>query len=89
MQKRGMIFAAALLALLLALFLRPAALAEGVAINDTNFPDANFRAYVKGEFDKNGDNFLSVEEIEAAESISVAFGRDKIADLTGIEHLRR
>ena len=83
MQKRGMIFAAALLALLLAAVLAPAALAE-VEINDTTFPDATFRAYVKEKFDKNDDNILSDDEIAAVEGIH-SHGRG-IADLTGVEY---
>ena len=35
------------------------AFAAGVAINETNFPDANFRAYVSDNFDDNADGSLS------------------------------
>ena len=52
---------------LLALLLCTAALAD-VEINETNFPDANFRAYVTDTFDKNGDRIL--EDEETAKEIS-------------------
>ena len=78
----------ALLALCAALCLLPAlALAEGaadVAIDPTNFPDANFRAYVAKNFDTDKDNCLTPEELAAAESMRL-IGKS-IGDLTGIEH---
>ena len=77
----------ALLALCAALCLLPAlALAEGaagVAIDPTNFPDANFRTYVS-TFDKDNDDRLTPAELAAAESMSL-IGKS-IGDLTGIEH---
>ena len=36
------------------------------AINEANFPDANFRAYVAETFDTDGDSYLCKDEIEAA-----------------------
>ena len=49
-----------------------AALAAGdVDIDETNFPDANFRQYVKDEFDKDGNEVLSADEIAAADTIFV------------------
>ena len=48
-----------------------ASAAEGdVLINDTNFPDENFRNYVQ-KFDTVDDNILSAEEIAAVTSINV------------------
>ena len=77
----------ALLALCAALCLLPAlALAEGaadVAIDPTNFPDENFRAYV-ATFDTDKDNCLTPAELAAAESMTLI--RKSIGDLTGIEH---
>ena len=56
----------------------------GVAIDDTNFPDANFCSFVASSFDEDNDNYLSDTEINAAENINCA---DKgISDLTGISH---
>ncbi|MEG2459418.1 MAG: hypothetical protein RSA89_06390, partial [Raoultibacter sp.] len=61
----------------------PAA-ATGVAINETNFPDDIFRAYVRQEFDKNGNQTLEAGEIKAAKVIAVD-GRG-ITTLKGIEY---
>ena len=78
----------ALLALCAALCLLPAlALAEGaadVAIDPTNFPDANFRAYVAKNFDTDNDDCLTPTELAAVKSMSL-IGKS-IGDLTGIEH---
>ena len=77
----------ALLALCAALCLLPAlALAEGaagVAIDSTNFPDANFRTYVS-TFDTVNDDCLSPAELAAVKSMR-PIGKS-IGDLTGIEH---
>lgn len=62
-----------------------AAFAAGdVDINETNFPDANFRQYVKDEFDKDKSDTLSADEIAAVKDIRPAH-RD-ISSLTGVEH---
>lgn len=62
-----------------------AAFAAGdVAINDTNFPDANFRQYVKNEFDKNDDDVLSADEIAAVTTIGMY--DESITSIEGIEH---
>lgn len=63
-----------------------AAFAEGetgVAINETNFPDANFRTVVK-EYDTDKDENLSRLEIEAVKEIKCYY-RD-IRSLIGIEY---
>ena len=57
-----------------------------VAINETNFPDATFRSYVKDNFDTDGNDRLSEEEIANAKTINV-FNKQKIKDMTGLEHL--
>ena len=57
----------------------------GVAINSTNFPDANFRAYVAEELDRDGDRALSSEEIRRTTYISV--DNKNISSLKGIEFL--
>ena len=77
----------AMLALCAALCLLPAlALADGaadVAIDSTNFPDANFLAYV-GSFDTDNDKLLSPAELTKVKEMNL---RNKsIGDLTGIEH---
>ncbi|MBR6581033.1 MAG: leucine-rich repeat domain-containing protein [Ruminococcus sp.] len=55
-----------------------------VEINETNFPDAIFREYVKENFDTDGDGVLSAEEITAVTEIDVH--NKGISDLTGIEY---
>ena len=61
-----------LLCLVMVVGLLPTAVlaADEVAINETNFPDANFRNYVQ-TFDKNNDSKLSSEEIAAVTKIEV------------------
>lgn len=56
--------------------------ADGVVINEANFPDANFRDYVSKQFDTDGDGSLSADEISAAVEISV--GSKNISTLEGI-----
>ena len=58
--------------------------ADGVDIDETTFPDANFRQYVKDEFDKDKNNVLSADEIAAVKDIRPTH-RD-ISSLTGVEH---
>ena len=60
-------------------------LATYVPINKKNFPDNNFRAYVRANCQNDGDDFLSQSEIAALQSIN-APDRD-IANLKGIELL--
>ena len=55
-----------------------------VEINETNFPDENFRECVKENFDTDGDGVLSAEEIAAVTEIDVH--NKGISDLTGIEY---
>ena len=79
-------FLSALLLCCMVLTLLPtAALADGdVAINEANFPDENFRQYVKTEFDKDNNDILSAEEIAAVKEIHVE-GKP-ITSIEGIEH---
>ena len=58
--------------------------ADGVDIDETNFPDANFRQYVKDEFDKDNDDILSADEIAEAKEISVE--GNPITSFKGIEY---
>ena len=55
-----------------------------VDINNTNFPDDNFRKYVEEKCDKDGNGVLSQGEIGAVNKINV--NNKKIADLKGIEY---
>ena len=45
-------------------------IADGVAINEENFPNSGFRNAVKNKFDLDGDNILRRSEIEAATTFS-------------------
>ena len=60
-----------------------AAQAQDIEINDTNFPNENFRTHVK-QYDTDSDGFLSDKEIAAVTSIDVS--TQTITDLKGIEH---
>ena len=60
--------------------------AGDVAINDTNFPDKNFRTFVSEKFDKNNDGILSRMELNRVGGIDVS--RKDIASLQGIEHFK-
>lgn len=74
------------------LFTCDAAVPPGLAIDQSNFPDNAFRAYVAEEFDKNGDGALSKSEIGAVTIIDVGEDGEKagaIANLQGIEHFTK
>ncbi len=55
-----------------------------LAIDENNFPDANFREIITEYFDKNNDGLLSSEEIADATALGVY--KKNISDLTGVEH---
>ena len=59
------------------------AAAQDVEINETNFPDAKFREYVK-EFDENRDEKLSQEEIKSVTGINTSVNSPK--NFKGIEY---
>lgn len=71
-MKKYRFFAIALAVLLLVqLAPVPAFAAAGdVAINEENFPDANFRSYVSSNFDRNYNGVLSEAERNAVTEIS-------------------
>ena len=56
---------------------------RSIEINEENFPDENFREYIK-QFDQDKDQSLSIDEIAAVTEIMVA-GKP-ISDLKGIEY---
>lgn len=56
---------------------------QDVEINETNFPDAKFREYVK-EFDENRDEKLSQEEIKSVTRIDTSVNSPK--NFKGIEY---
>ena len=76
-----------LLALALVLGLLPAlrltAEAANVTINATNFPDGNFRTFVK-QYDTNGDNVLS--DAERAKVNKIDCKSNSIESLKGVEY---
>ena len=63
-------------------FAEPAA--DGVVIDEENFPDEAFRNFVRNNYDTDGDGMLSQAEIDSVEWINVAGAG--IASLQGIEH---
>lgn len=72
--------------LIMAQLLPTAVWAQGndIPIDENNFPDQNFRTYVKAETDKNNDNKLSADEIGAAEFFHMQ--NMEITSLKGIEY---
>ena len=58
---------------------------DGIAINEENFPDPNFRAYVAVDaIDLDRDGYLSDDEIAAVTTMNIS--RKTISSLTGIEY---
>ncbi len=57
---------------------------DGVAIDEKNFPDDDFSAYVSEKFDTDNDGKLSANEINAVDSIDVS--ESGISSLKGIEY---
>ena len=55
-----------------------------IEINEKNFPDDNFRTYIRENFDKNHDRILDDQEYRCVTVINCS-GKS-IADLTGIEY---
>lgn len=58
----------------------------GVEINSTNFPDANFRSYLKAQ-DYGKDNYITNDELATVTSIDVH--AQGISNLKGIEHFTK
>ena len=56
---------------------------DSIGIDALNFPDPNFRAYVKAEFDKDYNNSLSESERNAVKEIDVS--KKNISNLFGIQ----
>ena len=85
-KKRGRRIAMllAIMMLIMNLIVSPVWAAPGVAIDETNFPDYNFRTYVSTKLDTDGDGKLSDTEIAGVTSIDVRHKR--VEDLTGIEY---
>ncbi len=63
--------------------------ADGVAINETNFPDSGFRGYVSANCDKNADDVLDEEEIAAVTTLMLSgpiVGSMEWQNIKGIEY---
>ena len=60
--------------------------AASTTINSTNFPDANFRAYVTENFDTDGNGVLSDTEKNAVTSIDVS--SKSISSMVGVENFK-
>ena len=59
----------------------------GIEINATNFPDAKFRAIIAAsDIDKNQDNHLTKDELEAVTELKLYDVNPSIATLKGIEY---
>ena len=82
-KKRLCLFLALVLLLGLLPALRLTADAASVAINETNFPDPNFRAHVKQVFDTNADGYLSEAERNVTE---VYITGKNVVSMKGIEY---
>lgn len=59
---------------------------DGVAFDETNFPDANFRAKI-AQYDKDKDGVFSQAELDAVTKLSIDYAN--IEDLTGIKNFRK
>ncbi|MBP5655003.1 MAG: S-layer homology domain-containing protein [Clostridiales bacterium] len=58
--------------------------ADNIAIGESTFPDADFRAYVSENIDKDKDGSISAEEVSNTESIDIS--KLSVKDLGGIEY---
>ena len=61
--------------------------AEGIALDETNFPDYYFRLDVYYNFDVDRDGFLSEAEIERGTYLNIGNGPSEITSVKGIEFL--
>ncbi len=64
--------------------------AGSVEINEANFPDENFREFVKNYYDKDDDSVLSTDEIAAVTEMTlidyIGHSKIEVSDLKGIEY---
>ena len=87
MKKRG--FRSFLLGCVMAAAMVPAAglpvfAAGGVAVNEENFPDADFRKYVSEQLDPTPDGYLTEEDIQAIDKIK--FASEDTKTMKGLEY---
>ena len=83
-RERRIAMLLAIMMLIMNLIVSPVWAAPGVAIDETNFPDNNFRDYVSKKLDKDHNGKLSDTEIAGVTAIDVS--SNHIADLKGIEY---
>ena len=62
---------------------------EDVAIDETNFPDDNFRRYVLLEIDENYNKILEPLEVSSTQNISISYKYGSLDSLQGIEFFIR
>lgn len=63
---------------------------QELPIDEAHFPDANFREYIKDEFDTDRNGSLSQEEIIAVEEISLSSTNGKVfSDVNGIGYFTK
>ncbi|WP_050748284.1 InlB B-repeat-containing protein [Peptoniphilus duerdenii] len=87
-RERRIAMLLAIMMLVMNLIVSPVWAAPGdVAINEANFPDENFRNYVKTEFDEDSNGTLSQEELNAVTRIDVK--NKEITDLKGVEYFTK
>lgn len=60
---------------------------SSVAINSSNFPDANFRTWITENIDGADDGILTAAELAAVESIGLG-SLDKVEDMTGVSYFK-
>ena len=82
LKKLSVIFSAAVVAI--SAMMLTAGAADSVKINEKNFPDEIFRAYVQKNFDKDEDGMLSEKEISNVKRIIVR--NNVIESVKGVEY---
>ena len=86
-RERPMAMLLAIMMIFMNFIITPVKAAPGdVAINEANFPDENFRKYVKTK-DKDNNGILSKSELDAVTIINL--DREPMTNLKGIEHFTK
>ena len=87
-RRRGL---SAFLAMAMCFGLLPAtawAAEEGVAIDESNFPNKTFRNYIQQVFDKDNNDFFSADEIAAVTELTFQYPDDPNTGVAGITSLK-
>ena len=87
-RRRGL---CAFLAMAMCFGLLPAtawAAEEGVAIDESNFPNKTFRNYIQKVFDKDNNSFFSADEIAAVTELTFQYPDDPNTGVAGITSLK-